>query len=216
MHLMRRLTNGWLVLGLLAATLAMLMVFEAGNRSVYPHGDGVSGMPTIVELHLSFSESSFRDVWDLWSGKPCASDLTVSSRCHLIGDVETFPNGVGTWKSNTLRLDYLFTLIYAAFFVGALGWLWRLGDRWLWWVGFAGGVTVVADWLENSLHLWVLRDVETFADLETAELSGGAIWLASAFASLKWSLLAVALVGVLVGFGSRVVGLARRSADRSD
>jgi hypothetical protein len=210
---MERLRSGWVVLALLVAALAMLGLFEAGNRTVYPHGEGVSGMPTVFELQLSSSEEGFREVLDLWSGEPCASDITVSARCHLVGDVEVYPDGIAALKRTTIRLDFLFPLVYSAFFVAALAWLWRPGGRVLRWLVVLGVVTAAADWMENLLHLWVLRGVDSYADVAAADLSGAAITAASLFAAVKFALILGAVGGLLAGVVVRI-SRRRRAADR--
>lgn len=201
---MSRSISGRVVLALLAVTVVMLGLFEWGNRSVYPHGDGVEGMPTILDLQLSFSESNFRQVLDLWSGIPCTSDRTSGADCIVPDGVDTHPDGVAAWKRNTVLFDFVFPLVYSAFFVVALVWVWRPTSRWGRWLVAAGSVAAASDFVENSLHLWVLRDVDAYADLARADLSATAIALASAFSSVKWGLIAVASVGLVTGAAVRI------------
>jgi hypothetical protein len=213
--MVERLTNGWVVLALMAASVGMLFLLNAGQRSVYPQGGGVSGMPTFVELQLAFDEADFKRVWEVWSTAPCATDLTVSALCHIPPDLEPITDGPAAWKRNLIRLDFVFPLVYATFFVAALGWAWRMSPVGVRRLAVVGGAVALADWVENLLHLWVLRGLDTYADVAAADLGAGAILAASWAAAFKWALLAVGLFALVAGLALRGVAAITGREDRA-
>jgi hypothetical protein len=136
--------------------------------------------PNVMNLQLAFSEDTFRDILHQWG-----------------------PEAVQTYQDN-MWLDYLFPPIYAIFLASAAAVLTRRSDapptRAQRALLIAPFVAALFDYLENTLHLLILRD---------DALEAGLILLASVAAAIKWALLAVALLAV-IGFWLRRLIMGRR------
>jgi hypothetical protein len=203
----------WVVVGLVLVVFGVFPVFfEVGNRTVWPHGPGVEGMPNVTDLQRAFSEEDFKGVLAEWSGQACAAmpDAVAGDEpdCVVPEGTRLFPDGVEAFKRNLILIDYTFPIAYVVFGIGLLAWAWGLGESgrrrflpWLW----AAPVAGASDWAENTLHLAVLRDVHTYADASAADLNEPLIALAAVFAHLKYGLIFVAIGAFVVGLGWRAV-----------
>lgn len=199
---MRRVGVWWLA----GLTLVLAVLSVQGMWSVHPTGDGVEGMPTIVDLQLATSEQAFVDVLRAWSGTECGSpDLD----CVVPVDVETHPFGIRTLKRNILVLDYAFPIAYSLLFVVLIGRLWCPAERVQRLLLVLAATTALADWLENSLHLWVLRGIDRFDELAGTDFWAGGIIGASVSALVKWLLIICAVAAIVAGSVKAVVGRLR-------
>jgi hypothetical protein len=127
--------------------------------------------PGVIRLQLAFSKTAFRDILDQWG-----------------------PDAVRSYR-DYLPLDYLFPLVYAIFLSSALAVLSR--PRRMRFLIALPYLAVPFDYLENTLHLILLRGDHT--------LAAGLIRLAALAAAIKWALLAVALLAVVIAFLRRLV-----------
>jgi len=89
--------------------------------------------------------------------------------------------------------DYLYALSYTVFFVSLLSWLIKVKDipnahryHILIYIAMLAGML---DWVENSLELWFLYDVEYF--------SATLFWIHSLLASIKWLCLPLIMFGII-------------------
>src|SRR5581483_10194273 len=146
--------------------------------------------PGAVSLQLAFTVDRFRAALLRWN------------------DIETFKRSVG-------MIDYVFPPTYAALL--AFGYAWGRGnvkpktaDRWLFIAPF---VAALCDWAENSLHLYLLRDVHSLTDAGAVSFPALLVFAASLFAAIKLLLLvAVAVVTLAVLLVKLVRNLPRVAA----
>src|SRR5262245_54650779 len=136
------------------------------------------GTPGILSLQLAFTVSKFREILLSW-------------------------RDIALFKQSVWQIDYLFPITYAGML--AFGYAWsrrneepaRL-DRVMFLAPF---VAASCDWIENSLHLYLLRNVNNKEQVEATSFSDALVFAASSFALIKIGLLiltAVAIVGLLV------------------
>jgi len=217
-----RLGRWWLVLTLGAAIVAFSLWFRVLNRSVTPHGDLVDGIPSVLSLQVAYTEDRFSAVLEEWSGEPCvvvadaeALDLVRAGegyRCALGPGVTVPGDGIEAFKRNLILADFVFPVVYSLFAVAALLWAWPRAGRGSG-PGAAAAAAVVmggADWVENTLHLVVLRDVTTYAEAAAANFPGQLILAASLAATVKIVLIAVFTVLVAAGLAVRAGRWLRR------
>ena len=166
----RRLASGGIVLATGNLVIVFLIVFNVAGTAP------PSGAPGALALQLAFTKSAFRDVLNRWG-----------------------PEAVASYR-DWLWLDYVFPLVYAIFLSSAIA---TLGTR-------RGDTPAVAhralfvlpyfavpfDFLENTLHLILLRD--------PAHLAAGLILLASVAAAIKWGLIAISVAAIAYWFVRRV------------
>ena len=133
--------------------------------------------PGIVALQLAFSKATFAGILQQWG-----------------------PAGVRAFQMTTLWVDSWFPVAYAlllssllaALARGSSGRLTHPGDTTLALPWLAMGL----DWLENSLHLLLLRD--------PGNLSATLVWVASVAAAVKWGLIAVTVLVLVLGLYRRL------------
>ena len=130
-----------------------------------------AGTPGVVSLELAFSAAAFGRIVDAWGSK-----------------------GVRAYRDSTLYVDYWFPLAYALFLsglVGALSFPRSASPSKAEMVLFALPMLAAGlDWIENTLHLMLLRGPEGF--------SPALVCAASCAAAVKWGLLVVAVAAIAV------------------
>ena len=119
--------------------------------------DGKNGLD-VIALQLAFSKEIGASIVSSWN-------------------VEAFKNGI--------VLDYIYALSYMLFFASLM--LWLAKEK-----GVPSGIYAfiaifagVCDWIENSLELWFLSDIEGF--------SSALFFVHSIVATLKWMALPIIL-----------------------
>ena len=168
---MERLANKRLVW----LALALCALATVGFAVVGPGFPG--GSPGIVALQLAFNKETFASILRQWG-----------------------PAGIRTYQTVTLWVDSWFPPAYALLLssliavlaVRASGRTARLGRAlfalpWL---------AMTLDWLENGLHLILLRN--------PANLSAALVLIASLAAALKWGLIAASVAGLILLVVARV------------
>lgn len=133
----------------------------------------LSGNSTVVALQLAFTEERFGNIIEQWG-----------------------PAGVQAYQTTTIWIDSWFPVAYALLLSSLVAVLTRragkqaarsgrmlFGLPWL---------AMALDWLENGLHLILLRS--------SGDLSGTLVWVASLAAAVKWGLIAVTVFGLIFCF----------------
>ena len=154
----------WLALLLNAVAVAGFALLGQG---------ALTGSPGVVALQLAFTEERFADILRQWG-----------------------PAGVRAYQTTTIWIDSWFPVAYALLLSSLVAVLTRragkeasrsgrmlFGLPWL---------AMVLDWLENGLHLILLRS--------SGDLSGTLVWVASLAAAVKWGLIAVTVLGLIFCF----------------
>ena len=125
--------------------------------------------PGVVDLQLSFSKDSFSNIINQWG-----PEITQFFKFCL-------------W------IDFLYAFLYALFLSSLIAYLsLKLNkklsktDQFFFFLPIIAGIN---DWIENSLHLIVLRDMKDFSE--------NLIFAASVFASVKWSLVLLSILFIL-------------------
>lgn len=171
----RSLRTLWALVPALLAVAVFAVLFEVAQRMAAPDG------PAVIALQRSFTVVRFEAVIAAW------------------GD------GVAGFNLSTMILDFAFPLLYALG-LSALVAL-AAGPR-----PGRGALAVFAlpwaaallDWLENTIHLWLLADVHTAADAAAASFPAPLVFLASVLAMLKFgALLTAAAAAAFWGMRSR-------------
>jgi hypothetical protein len=165
--MMRHLAHTWIVA--LSGNLVVIFLILFATLGTQPS----DGSPGVVRLQLAFSKHTFRDILAQWG-----------------------PDAVQTYR-DYLPLDYVFPPVYAIFLSSALVVLSRQPGRLVRGLFVLPYLAVPFDYLENTLHLILLRGDHT--------LAAGLIVLAALAAAIKWALLAVALLAVVIAFLRRLV-----------
>jgi len=124
---------------------------------VNPMIDGKDGL-SVIALQLSFDKAAAKEIVSTW-------------------DIEAFRQWIFT--------DYIYALSYVVFFTSLLLWLGKEKHvnvkRFVAIALFAG----LFDWVENSLELWFLQDMDHF--------SSTLFFIHSVLSTLKWLALPVVL-----------------------
>lgn len=143
----------------------------------YPHTRGTS--TTILDLQFAGTADRFAEVLATW----------VS-----VNGIEAIANAAKT----IARLDYTFPVLYGVFFASALAWFWASDDSPTWgrWLVLIPLIAGLFDMAENSLHLVVLADLPP---VDPVAINDGAVAWATRFATVKYSLLVVALLLIVAG-----------------
>ncbi|HEX5706871.1 MAG TPA: hypothetical protein VFX96_06230 [Pyrinomonadaceae bacterium] len=132
----------------------------------------------IPRLQKAYRADAFKVVLQDWSG--------VNERAAAIYK----------WD-NLIKLDLAYPLIYASFFAFAYAFA-RGNERPLrWWdylLFVVPFVAVLFDYIENGLHFYLLRDVDTRAQVDAANFSATLVLLASALSHLKFLIIAAGIL----------------------
>jgi len=115
-----------------------------------PMVDGKDGL-SVIALQLAFEKSKGIQIVSSW-------------------DIEAFNRGI--------VLDYLYALSYMIFFASLISWLEKKRDILPSFFPYIALLAGAFDWIENSLELWFLHDVEPF--------SSTLFFIHSIFSILKW------------------------------
>jgi hypothetical protein len=175
-RLLRRMAGAHIV-GLSLSLVALASLAVAWFDKARP-----AGSPGVIALQLAFSEEAFHGIITQWG-------------------VE----GVQAYRRSTLYIDSWFPLAYASLLSSVIA---VLTVR-------AGGTTgrfqlarfalpsiaSLWDWVENTLHLILLRD--------PSHLSATLVLIASIAAAIKWDLIALSIAAILCLL-LRMVGARRR------
>jgi hypothetical protein len=156
-----RLTNRRVVLLALVLNVMAVAAFALWGPSP------PAGSPGVVALQLAFTKGTFANIIQQWG-----------------------PSGVRAYQTSTVWIDSWFPLAYALLLSSLMavlaaragGRAARLGHApfaWPW-------LAMVLDWLENTLHLILLRN--------PSDLSATWVLVASLAAAIKWGLIAVTIL----------------------
>jgi len=115
-----------------------------------PMVDGKDGL-SVIALQLAFEKSKGIQIVSSW-------------------DIEAFNKGI--------VLDYLYALSYMIFFASLVAWLENKKQMISSFFPYIALLAGVFDWIENSLELWFLHDVEAFPST--------LFFIHSIFSILKW------------------------------
>ena len=141
---------------ILSAILTAFMAFVV-MAIVNPMIDGKDGL-SVIALQLSFDKAAAKEIVSTW-------------------DIEAFRQWIFT--------DYIYALSYVVFFTSLLLWLGKEKHvnvkRFVAIALFAG----LFDWVENSLELWFLQDMDHF--------SSTLFFIHSVLSTMKWLALPVVL-----------------------
>lgn len=195
------------VLGVLLVLVAVLAVLSVAAMAwVAPADAGISGTPSVTDLQLSWTSDQFSHDLAEWSGEVCSPSPMEGAHCVWPrddgGDLVPPPVGDGPagFRRMTLLLDYVFPVLYGLFAIGLTIRLWGLSSRrrrWLAVVVGAGVAAALCDMAENSVHLWLLRGVDTWEQAASTVFPGGLVAVASVFASIKYGILVLFVLGVV-------------------
>ncbi|MBA2303884.1 MAG: hypothetical protein H0W08_14795 [Acidobacteria bacterium] len=181
--------RGWAALAATTATLYFVAV-------LFPAAAKRSGSPEnrIVDLQRAYTRKAFISVLECWSASK--------------------PDAVGLLKRhNLVALDLVFPALYAMSFGFGYAWLRARreptpADTVLF---LAPLVAASFDYVENGIHLSLLSEIDTIADVRRTAASGGfgpvPIAAASAAAHAKYLLLTVSAVGILIAAFHRLRAL---------
>ena len=135
------------------------------------------GTPGVVALQLAFSTEAFRNILIQWG-----------------------TSGVQAYRVSTLSVDSWFPIAYALLFASLIAVLTYQPDKAVSKSHLAlFGLLFVAmllDWMENALHLILLRD--------PSHLSPSLVLIASLAAAIKWGIIAFSILVVLYFFAQRI------------
>ncbi len=164
---MQKLANKNVVIVALVAMLIMFGVVMFTVNPLIDNGDGLE----VIGLQVSFDKQAGAEIVSHWN-------------------VQAFKQWIFT--------DYIYALCYTLFFTSLLLWLMKVKGKDNSWYMIFVYVAIFAglsDWIENSLELWFLDDIDGF--------SQGLFWTHSMIATLKWLALPVVLVGIISLYKSK-------------
>lgn len=200
----RFLSSGRVVAALFVLVIGNAALFLPAMKWIVPSHPGITGMPSVTHLQLSWTSEQFSHNLAEWSGAACWDPanctwaVTVGSGDEL--DPLPVADGPAGFKRLTLLLDMSFPVLYGLFAIGLTARLWDLLGRHRRWLGLvvgAGATAAVCDILENSTHLWLLRGIDTWEQAAVADFSGALVATASVLASVKYGILVLfVLAGV--------------------
>jgi len=176
--------RGWIALG----SLVLFVLFSLVLFNVMSLMHRAKTDPNVIKLQHSFSSRKFKEILLQWGN--------------------TFDKGIEMFKVTVILLDYIFPLIYASLL--AFGYAFVRGipqpdelDRYIFIIPF---VAALLDWTENSLHLYVLRNVHCRADIVAADFSQTMVYVASICALIKFVFALAVLLAIFVAFFVRILG----------
>ena len=172
--------RGWAALVAVAAAFVFMLV-------LFPRASAKTGSDknNVVDLQKAYTPEMFAGVLRGWS--------TAGGKDDAVGIMK---------RENIIKLDLIFPIVYALAF--ALSYAALSGRRQPTALDFVLFVTPFVaglfDLIENSIHLCLLRGVNTADDVEAAVKAGAfrpsLVFAASAFAHAKYLLLLVSLVAL--------------------
>ena len=124
------------------------MLFPASAKKFRPPNGN-----HIIHLQLAFTVERFRAI--------------------LLGWARVIPDSMKWLKESVLKLDYLFPILYATAFASVYAAISAHDAPSSWDLFFVAApfVAGMLDWLENTIHLFVLRDIHTQSDIQTARFN---------------------------------------------
>ena len=153
---------------MLLSMLTTVIMFVIVMFIVNPMIDGANGL-NVIALQLAFDKEIGIDIVSNW-------------------DREAFKQWIWT--------DYLYALSYMLFFASLLSWLMKSkGMEKNSWYHMMITITLLAglfDWIENSLELWFLYDIDAF--------SSSIFFVHSSISMLKWLALPVIVMSIILLF----------------
>src|SRR5215813_11198613 len=169
--------RGWLAL--------IFLVLSFYAQAFFTHPDFVyrdASARCVVQLQLAFTSTKFKAILGEWR------------------DIELF-------KQTLWKIDFIFPITYAGLLAFAYAWSRRnerptRADRFFF---LAPMAAALCDWIENSLHLYLLRNVHGKDEAQAADFSGALVFAASAFASVKIFLLVLVALAILILLGMALV-----------
>jgi len=191
----RNLSNGRTLAALFVLVVINAAMFLPAMGWIVPNDPEITGVPTVSHLQLSWTSDQFSHNLAEWSGEACWAPGIEANHCTWprAADGDGFelrpapvPDGPAGFKRMTLLLDYTFPILYSLFAIGLAIRLWHL-------VG-AG----LCDMAENTIHLWILRGVDTWEQAAAVEFPGGLVAAASLLASIKYGILLLFVLAAVV------------------
>lgn len=190
---------------LFVLVLANGALFLPAMKWIVPADSGITGMPSITHLQLSWTSEQFSHNLAEWSGAACGDPTNCTWAVTAGSGDEPGPlpvaDGPAGFKRLTLLLDMSFPVFYSLFAIGLTTRLWDLlgsRRRWLALVVGAGSTAAVCDILENSIHLWLLRGIDTWEQAAAADFPGALVATASMLASVKYGILVLFVLAAVV------------------
>ena len=157
-------------------TLIFAVVLFPASAKRFRPADGKH----IIYLQLAFSVDRFREI--------------------LLGWARAIPDSMKWLKQSILKLDYLFPVLYATAFASVYAVLSANDTPSSWDVFFVTAPFFAGffDWIENTVHLIILRGIHTASDIQSASFNSMLIKFASSAASIKFLLLTANVAGWIV------------------
>jgi hypothetical protein len=175
--------RGWLALVGLALFLLFSFLFGRVTAAYQTE------RPLIPPLQRAWSGAAFESVLQKWGANdPRAPEIYK--------------------RDNLIKLDLLFPVIYSCFFAFAYAWARGVkapANGWDYFFFVAPFVAALFDYGENSMHLYLLRGVDTAAQLKGATFPDALVRLSASFSLVKFVLFGVGMFAYVVAFVVRLV-----------
>jgi hypothetical protein len=110
-------------------------------------------------------------------------------------------------RDNLIKLDLLYPLIYSCYFAFAYAWARGVktpASRWDYIFFLAPFCCALFDYCENSMHLYLLRGIDTRGQVEAANFPDALVHLSAIFSYIKFVLFGVGSVAWLVALVARL------------
>ena len=135
--------------------------------------------PTLVDLQLAFSALRFHDIITGWN--------------------KSIDGGIENYKLSTMLLDYLYPLIYSTMLAFAYAAVRKNDqparlDKVMFALPF---FAAIFDYIENTIHLLLLKDVHNLAQAIAAQYPPSAVAISAAASVLKFLLFYAGIFAVL-------------------
>lgn len=142
--------------------------------------------PTLMDLQLAFSNLSFRDIIVSWN--------------------KSIDGGIEIYKLSTILLDYFYPVIYAVMLAFAYAALRKKDqpsrlDKVIFALPF---IAAVFDYIENTFHLFLLRNVHNLTQAMAADYSAWAVALSAAASTLKFTFFYAGILALLGAVACRI------------
>nr|MBC7245307.1 hypothetical protein [Chloroflexota bacterium] len=157
--------------------LALVLTVLAFVAFAYFDQARPSGTPGVVALQLAFSAGTFQSIINQWGAL-----------------------GVQAYRVSTLYVDSWFPIVYALLLASLIAFLThkagKAARKFHLLLMVLPFVAMLLDWLENALHLILLRDLNRLSPLP--------ILIASLAAAIKWGIIAFSLLVVCFFLAQRL------------
>lgn len=176
--------RGWLALGALALFLLFwLVLFKSVAAEYETPGEGM------VRLQRAWDGAEFKSVLRDWSANnPRAPEIYK--------------------RDNLIRLDLLFPLVYSCYFAFAYAWARGVktpAGRWDYFFFLAPFCAALFDYCENGTHLYLLRGIDTGAQLNSADFPDALVRISALFTCVKFLLFGIGSVAYPVALVKRLL-----------